>query len=95
MNDQPNQRKNWHEALTTLQTARIRKVHAAIGRGVLGLFEHFEAGFLQELYIDEAITDYEKIAHAFIVWKSVYPEADIRDQKWVLNHMIRKRSCQN
>jgi hypothetical protein len=95
MKDQPNQRKNWHQALTTPQSVRIRKIHAAIGPSVLGLFEHFEAGFLQELYIDEAITDYEKIVHAFTAWKSVYPEADVCDQKWVLSQMIRKRSCQN
>jgi hypothetical protein len=94
MKDQPNQRKIWHEALTTLQTARIRKVHTAIGPSVLGLFEYFEAGFLQELHIDEAIVRYEKIAQEFADWKKEHLTSDISIQKKIFDRMVQRRSCQ-
>jgi phosphoglycolate phosphatase-like HAD superfamily hydrolase len=87
MNDQLDKRKNWHQALTTPQSVRIRKVHAAIGRAILGLFERFEAGFLQELHIDEAIADYEKIAQTFVIWKMKHPDANVPEQKEVLSRM--------
>jgi hypothetical protein len=95
MNNKFEKEKTWHQALTTPQSVRIRKIHAVLGKNLLGEFEHFEAEFLKQLYLDVAIARYETIARAFAVWKSVYPGANIRDQRWVLNQMIQKRSCQN
>jgi hypothetical protein len=91
-NRKPDKGRIWHQALTTLQTSRIRKVHAAIGSEVLGLFEYFEAGFLQELHLDEAIADYEKVALVFAAWKRMHPDANVPEQKEVLSRIMHRES---
>jgi hypothetical protein len=92
-NRKPDKGKNWHTALTTPQSVRIRKIHAAIGKELLGFFEHFETRFLEVFHIDPAIADCEKVAQVFTVWKAGHPGADPAQQKAAFKKIIQKTSC--
>jgi hypothetical protein len=93
MSDKPNKfvkHMIWHQALTTPQSMRIHAIHAAIGSEILGLFEHFEMRFLEELNIDETITHYEKIVDEFTNWRKGHLKTNISLQKETFEQMFQK-----